>query len=252
MTKVIIEATLSLPDHKDSEISNLRKAVVLLSGGLDSATTAAIAGAEGYELYAVSFDYGQRHARELDSARAVAKSLAAKDHFIISFDLRKMGGSALTDDIDVPADRDSDTMASDIPVTYVPARNTIFLSFGLGYAETLGAQDIFIGVSQVDYSGYPDCRLEFIESFENLANLATKAGVEGSAHFKIHTPLINLSKSQTIRRGLELGLDYGLTWSCYQGGEKACGRCDSCILRLQGFKDAGLIDPIEYQDSRAV
>ncbi len=224
----------------------MKKAVVLLSGGLDSATTAAIAKSEGYELYAISFDYGQRHSRELDSARAVAKSLGAAGHLIVNFDLRSMGGSALTADIDVPLDRENETMAEGIPVTYVPARNTIFLSFALGYAETLGAFDIFIGVSQVDYSGYPDCRSEFIQAFEKTANLATKAGVEGTGHFTIHAPLINLTKADTVKRGMELGVDYSLTWSCYQGGERACGRCDSCKLRLGGFAGAGAADPLEY------
>lgn len=225
----------------------MKKAVVLLSGGLDSATTAAMAKSEGYELYAISFDYGQRHAREIESARAVAKSLGAADHMVVEFDLRRMGGSALTSDIDVPMDRLNEEMAKGIPVTYVPARNTIFLSFALGYAETIGAFDIFIGVSQVDYSGYPDCRREFIESFEKTANLATKAGVEGSGRFRIHAPLIDLSKSQTVSRGLELGLDYSLTWSCYMGGDKACGRCDSCKLRLAGFAEADATDPLEYE-----
>lgn len=224
----------------------MKKAVVLLSGGLDSATTAAVAKSEGYELYAISFDYGQRHSRELESAKAVAKDLDAAGHLIVSFDLRGMGGSALTDDIEVPLDRANDEMADGIPVTYVPARNTIFLSFALGYAETLGAFDVFIGVSQVDYSGYPDCRAEFIESFQKTANLATKAGVEGAGEFKIHAPLIDLGKADTVRRGLELGVDYSLTWSCYQGGERACGRCDSCKLRLAGFAGAGAIDPLEY------
>lgn len=225
----------------------MKKAVVLLSGGLDSATTAAIAKSEGYELYAISFDYGQRHFRELDSARAVAKSLEAAGHLIVEFDLRSMGGSALTSDIDVPMDRLNEEMGKGIPVTYVPARNTIFLSFALGYAETIGAFDIFIGVSQVDYSGYPDCRREFVESFERTANLATKAGVERAGTFRIHAPLIDLSKSQTVSRGFELGLDYSLTWSCYMGGEKACGRCDSCKLRLAGFAEAGANDPLEYE-----
>lgn len=225
----------------------MNKAVVLLSGGLDSATTAAIAKAEGYKLYAISFDYGQRHSRELESARAVGKSLGVEDHVIISFDLRKFGASALTDEIDVPLDRDAHEMGTDIPVTYVPARNTIFLSFALAYAESIGAQDIFIGVSQVDYSGYPDCRSEFIEAFENVANLATRAGVEGQSRFKIHTPLINLSKAETIKKGLELGVDYSLTWSCYMGGEKACGRCDSCKLRLAGFAEAGASDLVKYE-----
>ena len=225
----------------------MSKAVVLLSGGLDSATTAAIAKAEGYKLFAISFDYGQRHSREIESAKAIGKSLNVEDHIIISFDLRKFGASALTDEIDVPIDRDSDEMGADIPVTYVPARNTIFLSFALAYAESISAQDIFIGVSQVDYSGYPDCRSEFIEAFENVANLATKAGVESESHFKIHTPLINLSKAETIKRGIELGVDYSLTWSCYMGGEKACGRCDSCKLRLAGFTEAGTTDLVKYE-----
>lgn len=225
----------------------MKKAVVLLSGGLDSATTAAIAKSEGYELYAISFNYGQRHAREIESAKAVAKNLEAAEHLIVEFDLRSMGGSALTSDIDVPMDRLNEEMSKGIPVTYVPARNTIFLSFALGYAETIGAFDIFIGVSQVDYSGYPDCRREFIESFENTANLATKAGVERTGKFRIRAPLIDLSKSQTVSRGLELGLDYSLTWSCYMGGDRACGRCDSCKLRLAGFAEAGATDPLEYE-----
>lgn len=225
----------------------MNKAVVLISGGLDSATAAAIAWSEGYELYAVSFDYGQRHSRELESARAVAGSLGAKRHVVMSIDLRAFGGSALTDEIDVPLDRGTDDMAAGIPVTYVPARNMIFLAVALGYAETVGAEDIFIGVSQVDYSGYPDCRREFIDAFEATANLATKAAVEGRARFRVHTPLAFLSKSETIRKGLELGVDYSLTWSCYQGGEKPCGRCDSCKLRLGGFAEAGAQDPLEYE-----
>ena len=224
----------------------LKKAVVLLSGGLDSATTAAIAKAEGYEINAISFDYGQRHARELESAKAVAKSLGAAGHLIVEFDMRPIGGSALTDEIDVPLDRETDEMAEGIPATYVPARNTMFLSFALGYAEALGAFDIYIGVSQVDYSGYPDCRAEFVESFEKTANLATKAGVEGKGRFRIRAPLVNLGKADTIKRGLELGVDYSLTWSCYMGEKKACGRCDSCRLRLAGFTAAGAVDPLEY------
>ncbi len=224
----------------------MRKAVVLLSGGLDSSTTAAIAKSEGFELYAISFDYGQRHAKELESARAVADSLGVSDHVVMSFDMRRIGGSALTDDIEVPLDRESDEMAEGIPVTYVPARNTIFLSFALAYAETIHANDVFIGVSQIDYSGYPDCRSEFIEAFEQMANLATKAGVEGKKRLRIHTPLALLSKAETIRRGLDLGVDYSLTWSCYLGGERACGRCDSCKLRLAGFAQAGAQDPLEY------
>ncbi len=222
------------------------RAVVLISGGLDSATTAAIARSEGYDIYAITFDYGQRHACELDSARAVTNSVGAADHLTVSLDLRAIGKSALTDDIDVPVDRDTDEMASNIPVTYVPARNTIFLSHALAYAESIGASDIFIGVSQVDYSGYPDCRHEFIEAFERVANLATKAAVESGHTFRIRTPLIHLSKAETIRRGIELGVDYSLTWSCYQGGELACGRCDSCKLRLAGFEEAGVKDPVRY------
>lgn len=224
----------------------MKKAVVLLSGGLDSATTAAIAGSEGYEVHAISFDYGQRHAREIESAKAVAKHLDAKDHLIVGFDLRGIGGSALTTDADVPMDRPNEEMQAAIPATYVPARNTIFLSFALSYAETIGARDIFIGVSQIDYSGYPDCRREFIEAFEKTANLATRAGVEGNERFRIRAPLIDMSKSQTIALGLELGLDYSITWSCYLGGDKACGRCDSCKLRLAGFAEAGATDPLTY------
>ncbi|NLN75244.1 MAG: 7-cyano-7-deazaguanine synthase QueC [Armatimonadetes bacterium] len=224
----------------------MSRAVVLLSGGLDSATTAAVARSEGFELYAISFDYGQRHTRELESAKLVATSIGVKDHLIISFDLRAMGGSALTDDINVPLDRKTENMAETIPITYVPARNTIFLSFALGYAETLKAYDIFIGVSEVDYSGYPDCRIEYIEAFERMANLATKAGIEGTGRFRIRTPLIDLSKADAIRRGLKLGLDYSLTWSCYMGDKKPCGRCDSCKLRLAAFAEVGIDDPLEY------
>lgn len=223
------------------------KAVVLLSGGLDSATTAAIAKSEGFDLLAISFDYGQRHVRELDSAQALARVLGVEDHLVVSFDLRSIGGSALTSDIEVPLDRPSSQMSSAIPSTYVPARNIIFLSFALAYAEVSGARDIFIGVSQVDYSGYPDCRIEFIEAFERTANLATRAGVEGSGRLHIHAPLAGLSKAETIRRGLALGVDYSVTWSCYLGGTRACGRCDSCKLRLAGFKEVGAVDPIEYE-----
>lgn len=225
----------------------MKKAVVLISGGLDSATTAAIARSDGFEIYALSFDYGQRHAREIESAHAIARNLSAADHLVISFDMRKIGSSALTADIDVPTDRSDNEISTGIPVTYVPARNTIFLAFALSYAESIGAEDIYIGVNQVDYSGYPDCRSEFIEAFEHLANLATKAGVEGKSRFHIRTPLISLSKADIIRRGLELGVDYSQTWSCYQGGERACGRCDSCKLRLAGFSEAGAVDPIDYE-----
>ena len=221
-------------------------AVVLISGGLDSATTAAVAKAEGHDIYALSFDYGQRHSRELDSAKAVATAVGAVDHLILTLDLRKIGKSALTDDIDVPVNRETDDIASGIPLTYVPARNTIFLSFALAYAEAVQARDIFIGVSQVDYSGYPDCRSEFIEAFQNLANLATKQATEGEGQFHIRTPLIDMSKAQIIKLGLQLGVDYSQTWSCYQGGELACGRCDSCRLRLAGFEQAGAVDPLKY------
>lgn len=225
-----------------------RKAVVLLSGGLDSATALAIAQHEGFEPYALSFSYGQRHSRELESARKVAAAAGVAEHRIAEIDLWVFGGSALTADIDVPKSRDIDHGA-DIPVTYVPARNTIFLSFALAWAEVLGAQDIFIGVNALDYSGYPDCRPEYIEAFERMANLATKAGVEGRLRLKIQAPLISMTKAQIIRRGLELGVDYGLTFSCYDpspSGE-ACGECDSCLLRKKGFAENGIPDPIRYR-----
>ena len=228
----------------------MSRAVVLVSGGLDSATTAAVAKAEGHEIYAISFDYGQRHSRELDSAKAIADAVGAVDHLILTLDLRKIGKSALTDDIDVPVNRKTDDIASGIPATYVPARNAIFLSLAMAYAESLHARDIFIGVSQVDYSGYPDCRSEFIEAFQNLANLATKLATEGGEQFRIRAPLINMSKARIIKLGTELGVDYSRTWSCYQGGETACGKCDSCKLRLQGFEQAGITDPLEYADDR--
>lgn len=222
----------------------MRKAVVLYSAGLDSTTCLAIAQAEGFSPYAISFDYGQRHRYELELAKANAKRLGAVEHLVVSFDLRQMGGSALTADLEVPKQGVSD----EIPVTYVPARNTIFLSFALGWAEVLGAFDIFIGVNALDYSGYPDCRPAFIESFQQTANLATKAGVEGSGRFTIHTPLIDLSKAQIIQRGTALGVDYGLTHSCYDPAPdgRSCGRCDSCRLRLKGFQEAGLSDPLTY------
>lgn len=226
-----------------------RKAVILLSGGLDSATVLALARSEGYELYPLSFRYGQRHARELAAAERVARAAAAAErHLVIAFDLRAIGGSALTDAIDVPKSRSAGEIAHGIPVTYVPARNTIFLSFGLAYAEKIGAGDIFFGANQLDYSGYPDCREEYIRAFEAMANLATKAGVEGTTRIAIHTPLIHMTKAEIIRKGLALGVDYALTWSCYDptAGGLACGRCDSCQLRLKGFKEAGVEDPIEY------
>ncbi|HEX2473529.1 MAG TPA: 7-cyano-7-deazaguanine synthase QueC [Lacipirellulaceae bacterium] len=226
-----------------------RRAVVLLSGGLDSATTAAIARAEGFRLYALSVDYGQRHRFELDAARRVAQSLGVEEHIVSSVALNQFGGSALTDEIAVPLDRGDDEISHGIPVTYVPARNTVFLALALGYAETLGAADLFIGVNAVDYSGYPDCRPEFIAAFEKLANLATKAGVEKTTNFRIHTPLIHMTKAQIIRRGSELVVDYSLTHSCYAPSNSgiACGRCDACRLRLKGFAEAGLTDPIDYQ-----
>ena len=213
---------------------NRPRAVVLLSGGLDSATILAIATAEGYACYALSFRYGQRHGIELEAARRVAKALGAVEHKILDVDLREFGGSALTDDIAVPKERTPD---SSIPVTYVPARNTIFLSFALAWAEVLGAQDIFIGVNALDYSGYPDCRPEYIAAFQRMADLATKAGVEGSQHLTIHAPLIHMSKADIIRKGLELGVDYDLTFSCYDPTPDGapCGHCDSCRIREQGF-----------------
>ena len=212
----------------------LKRAVVLLSGGVDSTTILAIATAEGYACYALSFRYGQRHGIELEAARRVAKALGAVEHKILDIDLREFGGSALTDDIAVPKDRTPD---SSIPVTYVPARNTIFLSFALAWAEVLGAQDIFIGVNALDYSGYPDCRPEYIAAFQHMADLATKAGVEGSQRLTIHAPLIHLSKADIIRKGLELGVDYDLTFSCYDPTPDGapCGHCDSCRIREQGF-----------------
>ena len=223
-----------------------RSAVVLLSGGLDSATALAIAIHEGYRAHALSFRYGQRHAVELAAARRVAGKLGAAGHEIVDIDLRPFGGSALTDDaIPVPHhDRAAELDTESIPITYVPARNTIFLSFALAWAEVLGAEDVFLGVSAVDYSGYPDCRPEYIAAYEAMANLATKAAVEGRQRLTIHTPLITLSKAQTIQRGLELGVDYGLTHSCYEPvGTRPCGTCDSCLLRARGFAELGLTDP---------
>jgi 7-cyano-7-deazaguanine synthase len=222
------------------------RAVVLLSGGLDSATTLAVARAEGRECYALSFDYGQRHRRELDSARRVARALEAREHLVFQLDLRVIGASALTADIAVPKDRTKAAIGSGIPITYVPARNTIFLSYALAWAEVLGSPDIFIGVNVLDASGYPDCRPEYIAAFERMANLATRAGVEGTSCFRIHTPLIALTKAQIVARGHELGLDFGLTWSCYEPEPdgRACGRCDACQLRRKGFAEAGLGDPV--------
>ncbi len=225
------------------------KAVVLLSGGLDSATTLAVARAQGFASYALSFRYGQRHEVELQSAARVARHLGAVQHVVLDIDLRRFGGSALTSDLPVPKDRSAEEMTTGIPVTYVPARNTIFLSFALAWAEVLGASDVFIGVNALDYSGYPDCRPEFIAAFQQFANLATKAGVDGQQRLTIHAPLITMTKAQIIRRGIELGVDYSLTSSCYDPSPtgEACGYCDSCILRRKGFAEAGVADPIRYR-----
>jgi 7-cyano-7-deazaguanine synthase len=221
------------------------RTVVLLSGGLDSATTLAIAQTEGFQPYALSFRYGQRHSVELEAARRVAEALGAAQHVVAEIDLRVFGGSALTAEVAVPKGRSTAEMGNGLPITYVPARNTIFLSFALAWAETLEASDIFIGVNALDYSGYPDCRPEYIRAFEQMANLATKAGVEGRQHLQIHTPLIELTKAQIIQRGLALGVDYGLTHSCYDPDHdgRPCGACDSCLLRAKGFAEAGVPDP---------
>jgi 7-cyano-7-deazaguanine synthase len=244
-----------------------KKAVVLSSGGIDSTTAMAIAKAEGYEIYSLSFNYGQRHSFELKKASEVAKYFNAKEHLIIDIDLRKIGGSALTSDIEVPKNSGQWSVVSGqeskklithhsslttIPVTYVPARNTIFLSFALAWSEVLGAEDIFIGANAVDYSGYPDCRPEYIKAFEKMANLATRAGVEGKSRLKIHTPLINLTKGEIIKKGIELGVDYSMTLSCYDPDKNGhpCGLCDSCQFRLKGFKEAGIKDPLTYKVTR--
>ena len=226
-----------------------KKVVVLLSGGLDSATTLAIAHSEGFQLFALTFEYGQRHQREIEAAKKIANSLRATEHHIIDIDLAQFGGSALTDPIiEVPKDRANLSNPDQIPPTYVPVRNTIFLSYALAWAEVLGAFDIFIGVNTTDYSGYPDCRAEFITAFEKLANLATAAAIQGKGQSQIHTPIINMTKAQIILTGIKLDVDYSLTHSCYDPDEKGrgCGRCDACRLRLKGFAEAGLKDPIEY------
>jgi len=225
----------------------VRKAVVLLSGGLDSATALAVARSEGFATYALSLDYGQRHRAELDAAAKVAKALGAAEHKVVQVSLDRLGGSALTDQIDVPKGRDVAEMAKGIPVTYVPARNTVFLSIALAYAEAIGAGDIYIGANVLDYSGYPDCRPEYLEAFERMAALATKAGVEGQP-IRIHAPLIRMTKAEIIKKGMELGVDYGLTRSCYDPDPegRACGRCDSCLLRKKGFAEAGVPDPTAY------
>jgi len=228
----------------------MRPAVVLLSGGLDSTTTLSIAKSEGFSLHALTFRYGQRHESEIEAASRVAKSIDVREHVVANIDLRVFGGSALTSDIAVPKGRSASEMSSAIPVTYVPARNTIFLSFALAWAEVIGAQDVFIGVNAVDYSGYPDCRPEYISAFEKMANLATKAGVEGKQRLQIHTPLIALTKTEIICRGLELGVDYSITRTCYDPDADgvACGQCDACAIRLKGFADTGEIDPAPYKE----
>jgi 7-cyano-7-deazaguanine synthase len=229
-------------------MNSVRKAVVLSSGGIDSTTAMAIAKHEGYKIYSLSFFYGQRHAFELEAAQKVSETIGVTEHLVINIDLKQIGGSSLTDDIAVPKGRDEQEMIRKIPVTYVPARNTIFLSFALAWAEVLKSSDIFIGVNAIDYSGYPDCRPEYIDAFERMANLATKAGVEGTTKIRIRTPLIRLTKAQIIQKGIELGIDYALTHSCYDPSPQglACGRCDSCFLRKKGFKEAGVTDPTRY------
>jgi len=228
-----------------------KRAVILSSGGLDSTTVMAIARHEGFELFSLSFNYGQRHSYELNAAKKVAEAFLVTKHLVINLDLNKIGGSALTDDIEVPKSRSLDSMTGEIPVTYVPARNTIFLAYALAWAEVIKSFEIFIGVNAVDFSGYPDCRPEYISAFEEMANLATKASVESHTRLKIRTPLINLTKAQIIKKGIELGVDYSLTHSCYDPDKEgiACGFCDSCLLRLKGFEEAGLKDPAIYMMS---
>jgi 7-cyano-7-deazaguanine synthase len=244
-----METRVSTATNSAKSPSASKPAVLLLSGGLDSATAGAIARADGFELFALSADYGQRHRFELEAAARVAKHLGVKRHETVRIDLARFGHSALTADIAVPKGRSTGEMEHGIPVTYVPARNTVLLSLALAYAETVAAADIFIGVNAIDYSGYPDCRPEYIAAFEQLANLATKAGVEGTLKFKIHTPLITMTKAEIVRRGTQLGVDYGLTHSCYDPdvAGRPCGRCDACLLRLKGFAETGLTDPVEYQ-----
>ena len=228
------------------------KAIVLLSGGLDPTTTLAIAQQQGFELHTLSFDYGQRHQREVDAAAAVARYYGVTRQKTITIDLRAFGGSALTADIPVPHARSLETMAADIPITYVPARNTIFLSYALAYAEVTGANDIFLGINAIDYSGYPDCRPEYLEAYERMANLATKASTQDGRRFHLHAPLIYMDKADIIRKGIELGDPYDLTWSCYEGGELACSTCDSCLLRLNGFAEVGVQDPIAYSFRKGI
>jgi 7-cyano-7-deazaguanine synthase len=228
-----------------------KRAVLLLSGGLDSTTMLAIARGEGFDVHAMTFRYGQRHAREIEAARRVARHFGVHDHVVVDIDLRTFGGSALTADVDVPKDRDPSEMSHGIPITYVPARNTIFLSFALAWAEVLEAGDIFIGVNALDYSGYPDCRPEYVAAYERMANLATRGGVEGTNPIHINAPLLHLTKAQIIQRGLSLGVDYGITTSCYDPDAEgaACGHCDACQLRLRGFAEAGVTDPAPYAGS---
>jgi 7-cyano-7-deazaguanine synthase len=247
LKEILGRATPEDRDNAQQTMHTNNKAIVLLSGGLDSATVLAIATQQGFTIHALSFDYGQRHKIELQAARRLAEAYRA-EHSTIAFDLRQFGGSALTADIEVPKDRVSDQMATGIPITYVPARNTIFLSFALGLAEVIGAFDIFVGVNALDYSGYPDCRPAFITAFEQLANVSTKAGVEGR-RFTIHAPLIEMTKAQIIREGVKLGVDYALTTSCYDPSSdgRACGHCDSCQLRRKGFAEAAIPDPTKYQ-----
>lgn len=226
-----------------------KPAIVLLSGGVDSTTTLAIAKSQGFLIHALTFQYGQRHAIEVEAALRVAEAFGVAQHVVVPIDLRIFGGSALTADLEVPKSRSPDEIAQGIPVTYVPARNTIFLAYALAFAEVTRSEDIFIGVTALDYSGYPDCRPEYIQAFEQMAHLATKAAVEGEQKIRVHTPLISLGKAQIIQRGLALGVDYGLTHSCYDPGDdgRPCGQCDSCLLRLQGFAELGLADPVLYR-----
>lgn len=226
-----------------------RKAVVLLSGGVDSSTTLALASAEGFRVYALTVRYGQRHAMEIEAARNVARALRAEEHAVVEVDLARFGGSALTDDLPVPRDRPLEQMGAEIPATYVPARNTVLLSLALAWAETLGARDIFIGANALDYSGYPDCRPEYLEQFERMANLATKAAVESGRSLRIHAPLLRLTKGEIVKKGIELGIDFGLTMSCYDPAPDgtSCGRCDACLLRRKGFDEAGVPDPAAHR-----
>lgn len=235
-------------------MSNKQKAVVLLSGGLDSTTALAIAQSEGFDVHALTFRYGQRHEYEIEAARRVASQFGVRRHLIFTMDLRAIGGSALTSDIPVPKDRSADDMDGEIPCTYVPGRNTIFLSVAVSWAEVLGASDLFLGVNALDYSGYPDCRPEYIAAFQTLANLGTKVAVEGRQRFNIHAPLINLTKAQIIQRGLALGVDYGVTLTCYDPTvhATACGHCDACILRLKGFMENGIQDPAPYSTNTSL